>query len=77
MTGYGKAAERRELAPGAALRLGRYGFVVKEIARGGRKDVKLLLHYARVPSLLGLKALLPSRFQRVFRLRRSSQRLVS
>jgi hypothetical protein len=77
LTGYGKAAERRELTPGTALRLGRYGFVVKEVARGGRKDVKLLLHYSRVPSLLGLKAVLPSRFQRIFRLRRSSQRLVS
>jgi hypothetical protein len=39
--------------------------------------VKVLLHYDRVPSLLGLKAVLPSRFQRAFRLRRSSQRLVT
>jgi hypothetical protein len=77
LTGYGKAAERRELAPGTALRLGRYGFVVKDVVRGGRKDVKLLLHYERVPSLLGLKAVLPSRFQQVFRLRGSSERLVS
>lgn len=77
MTAYGKVAERRELAPGTALRLGPYGFVVKDIARGGRKDVKLLLHYDRVPSLLGLKAVLPRRFQRAFRLRRSSQRVVS
>jgi hypothetical protein len=77
LTGYGKGAERRELLPGAALRLGRYGFVVKEVTPGGRKDVKLLLHYDRVPSLLGLKAVLPSRFQQAFRLRRSSQRVVS
>ena len=56
--------------------LGPYGFVVKDVARGGRKDVKLVLQYDRVPSLLGLKAVLPRRFQRAFRLRRSSQRVV-
>ena len=49
----------------------------KRLIRPIRKDVKLLLHYERVPSLLGLKAVLPSRFQQVFRLRGSSERLVS
>ena len=41
------------------------------------KDVKLVLYYDRVPSLLSLKNILPDSFQRVFRLRRSSQRVVS
>jgi hypothetical protein len=48
-----------------------------EVARGGRRDVRLVLHYDRIPSLLGLKTWLPDRFQQVFRFRRSSQRLVS
>jgi hypothetical protein len=77
MIGYGKAGEKRELGQGQALRIGPYGFVVQELARGGRKDAKLLLQYDRVPSLLGLKAALPRGFQRLFRLRRSSQRVVS
>ena len=77
MVGYGKGAERKDLAPGAQGRIGRYGFIVKDVARGGRKDVRLVLYYDRVPSLLGLKKLLPDAFQRVFRLRRTSQRLVA
>jgi hypothetical protein len=77
LVGYGKAAERKDLATGTAVRIGPYGFVVKELDRGGRKDVRLVLLYDRVPSLLGLKTLLPRAFQRAFRLRRSSQRLVS
>jgi hypothetical protein len=76
-TGYGKEAARRELAKGAGLKIGRYGFLVSEIARGGRKDVKLVLYYDRVPSLFGLKTLLPDVFQRAFRFRRSRQRVVS
>jgi hypothetical protein len=75
--GYGKDAARRELAKGEALRVGRYGFLVDDIARGGRKDVKLVLYYDRVPSLFGLKTLLPDLFQRAFRFRRSRQRVVS
>lgn len=74
---YGRGAERRELAPAAALALGRYGFLVRDVAKGGRKDVKLVLYYDRVPSLLALKNILPDAFQRMFRLRRSSQRVVS
>jgi hypothetical protein len=77
LSGYGKDAERKELTPGATARLGRYGFIVKDVARGGRKDVRLVLYYDRVPSLLGLKSILPDVFQRVFRLRRSSQRIVT
>lgn len=77
LVGYGKTAERKDLEPGTPVRIGPYGFVVKELGRGGRKDLRVLLHYDRVPSLLGLKTFLPRAFQRVFRLRRSSQRLVS
>jgi hypothetical protein len=36
-----------------------------------------VLYYDRVPSLLGLKTILPDAFQRAFRLRRSSQRIVA
>lgn len=75
--GYGKDAERKDLAAGAPVRIGPYGFVVKDVARGGRKEVKLVLYYDRIPSLLGLKTLLPDAFQRLFRFRRSSQRIVS
>jgi hypothetical protein len=77
LTTYGKDAERKELTVGGVARIGRYGFVVKDISRGGRKDVKLVLYYDRVPSLLGLKTILPDFFQRIFRLRRSSQRFVT
>jgi hypothetical protein len=74
---YGKDAARRELRAGAALRVGRYGFVVREISPGGRKDARVVLLYDRVPSLLGLKTILPGIFQRAFRFRRSRQRVVS
>jgi hypothetical protein len=74
---YGKDAGRRELAPGTSLRVGGYGFVVREIGRGGRKDVRVVLYYDRVRSVLGLKNLLPDFFQRAFRFRRSRQRVVS
>ena len=46
-------------------------------SRGGRKDARLVLYYDRVPSLFGLKTILPDLFQRAFRFRRSSQRVVS
>jgi len=75
--GYGKEGGRKELVPGATVRIGRYGFVVKDVSRGGRKDARLSLYYDRVPSLLGLKTLLPDVFQRAFRFRRSSHRIVS
>lgn len=74
---YGKEAERKDLTAGDAVKIGRYGFVVGEVARGGRKDVRLSLFYDKVPSVLGLKSLLPAAFQRVFRLRGSSQRIVA
>jgi hypothetical protein len=74
---YGKDAGRRELAPGTTLRVGGYGFVVREIGRGGRKDARLVLYYDRVRSVLGLKTLLPDVFQRALRFRRSRQRIVS
>jgi len=74
---YGKEAGRRELVKGAAVRLGRYRFLVQEIARGGRRDVRLVLYYDRVPSLLGLKTVLPDLIQRLFRFRRSRHRIVS
>jgi hypothetical protein len=74
---YGKDAARHELRAGGALRVGQYGFLVREIDRGGRKDARVVLYYDRVPSLLGLKTLLPDVFQRAFRFRRSRQRIVS
>jgi hypothetical protein len=74
---YGKDAERKDLAPGSRLRIGPYGFVVKDIVRGGRKDARVVLSYERVPSLFGLKTILPSWFQRIFRLRRRSERYVN
>ena len=75
--GYGRDAERKELKAGSQVRVGRYGFQVQELAPGGRKDVKVVLSYHRVPSVLGLKSWLPGFFQRAFRLRRSRQRLVT
>ena len=77
LVSYGKDATRQELVPGALLRIGRYGFAVRELARGGRKDMRLVLYYHSVPSLLGLKTILPDLFQRAFRFRRSRQRVVS
>ncbi len=59
------------------MRLGRYRFLVRDVEKGGRKDARLVLRYDRVPSLLGLKTILPGWLQRVFRFRRSGQRLVS
>jgi hypothetical protein len=77
LVSYGKEADRKELVPGVLARIGRYGFIVKDLAKGGRRDVRLVLYYDRVPSLLGLKTLLPDVFQRAFRFRRSSQRVVT
>jgi hypothetical protein len=74
---YGREAVRQEVGVGAAVRIGRYGFVVQELKRGGRRDARLALHYDRVPSLLGLKTILPDRLQRLLRFRRSRQRAVS
>jgi hypothetical protein len=77
LNSYGKDAERKDLTPGTRLRIGPYGLKVRDVLRGGRKDVRVLLSYERVPSLLGLKTILPSWFQRLFRLRRRSERFVS
>jgi hypothetical protein len=77
MVGYGKDAERKDLLPGTLVRIGPYGFVVKDVTKGGRKDVKLVLYYDRIPSLLGLKNWVPDSLQRIVRFRRSSQRIVS
>jgi hypothetical protein len=74
---YGKDSLRSEVTGGGPLRVGGYGFLVREIGPGGRKDARLVLEYDRVPSLLGLKTLLPDLFQRAFRFRRSRQRVVS
>jgi len=73
---YGKDAERKDLTPGTRVRIGPYGLQVRDVLRGGRKDVRVLLSYERVPSTLGLKTVLPSWFQRLFRLRRRSERKV-
>ena len=64
------------LQAGSQVQVGRYGFVVRDVSRGGRKDARVVLYYDRVPSLLNLKTLLPDVFQRAFRFRRSSQRVV-
>jgi hypothetical protein len=77
MTTYGRDAQKKELTPGGLARLAQYGFVVKDVSPGGRKDARLVLYYDRIPSLFGLKTWLPDVVQRVFRLRRSSQRIVS
>jgi hypothetical protein len=74
---YGRDGTRCELAVGATLKVGRYRFLVQELGPGGRKDVRLVLYYDRVPSLFALKTLLPDWFQRVFRFRRSAHRIVS
>jgi hypothetical protein len=74
---YGKGAVRKDLVPGGFVKIGRYGFLVKDVGRGGRKDVRLVLYYDRVPSLFALKTILPDFFQQLFRFRRSSQRIVS
>ncbi len=77
LVGYGRDSERKDLMPGTLVRIGPYGFVVKDVSRGGRKDVRLVLYYDRVPSLLGVKNWLPDGLQQVVRMRRSSQRVVS
>jgi hypothetical protein len=77
LVSYGKDGGRKDLSAAASVRIGRYGFIVKDVSRGGRKDARLSLYYDRVPSLLGLKTLLPDVFQRAFRFRRSSHRVVS
>jgi hypothetical protein len=74
---YGKDAERKELQAGSLVRIGPYRYLVQNVIPGGRKDARIVLHYDKVPSLLGLKNWLPDRFQQIFRFRRSSHRVVS
>jgi hypothetical protein len=74
---YGRDATRKDLAPGARVRIGPYGFIVTDVSPGGRKDARLVLYYDTIPSALGLKTWLPDVIQRVFRLRRSRERVVS
>jgi hypothetical protein len=74
---FGKGGERKETRPGGTVQIGPYRFLVQDVAKGGRKDVRLILHYDRVPSLLGLKNWLPRRLQRIARFRRDSHRVVS
>jgi hypothetical protein len=74
---YGKGGERKEALPGTTLRIGPYGFVVQDVAKGGRKDARIILHYDRIPSALGLKNWLPRRLQRIARFRGDSHRVVS
>jgi hypothetical protein len=77
LVSYGPKGTRMDLLPGARPRIGRYGFVVTSLERGGRREVRLTLSYDKVPSLLGLKNWLPGILQRAFRLRRSNRRVVS
>ena len=76
--GYGKGG-RAQGAQGRGRRCGSgpTGSSSRTSRKGGRRDVRLVLHYDRIPSLLGLKSWLPDRFQQIFRFRRSSQRVVS
>ena len=74
---YGRDGARREVKPGDAVRSGRYGFALRDLALEGRKDARLTLRYDRVPSLLGLKTILPGYLQQALRFRRSRQRAVS
>jgi hypothetical protein len=77
IVGYGKNADRKDLQPGSLVRIGPYGFVVRDVQKGGRKDVKLILYYDRIPSLFALKNWVPDKLQQTVRFRRSRQRVVS
>ena len=74
---YGIKPKEKELRPGGRLSLGRYGFRFEDLRRGGRKDFRLELVYERVPSALWLKRIIPSRLQKIIRMRRSHERIVS
>ena len=73
---YGKDAGRKELAPGAHVRVGPYGFAVKDIARGAARTRGWCCSTERIPSLLGIKTWMPRAVQRACRFRRSSERVV-
>lgn len=74
---YGRDSVRKDLTAGSRVRIGHYGFIVTEVTPGGRKDARIVLYYDSIPSALGLKTWLPDALQRVFRLRRSHERVVS
>jgi hypothetical protein len=74
---YGADPGKCELRPGAQVRFGRYVFEVKELAKGGRRDGRLVLAYEKVPSFLWLKNLVPGPLQRLLRLRRGHERVVN
>jgi hypothetical protein len=73
---YGSGPGRQDLRKGSPIQLGRYLFTVSELGKGGRRDLRLVLAYEKVPSLLWLKNVVPGRLQRLLRLRRSHERTV-
>ena len=74
---YGLDSSHHELRPGSKIQLGRYAFRVDELSKGGRKDYKLILSYESVPSPLFLKKVVPGAIQRLLRMRRTHERIVS
>ena len=74
---FGPHGEKKEIHGGSTVGIGPYTFLVQDVVKGGRKDVKVILHYERIPSLAGIKSWMPARVQRLARFRRGSQRLVS
>ena len=74
---FGARGEKKEIHAGSTVNVGPYTFVVQDVVKGGRKDVKVVLHYERIPSLGGIKSWMPERVQRIARFRRGSQRVVS
>jgi hypothetical protein len=73
---FGPRGERKEVHRGGTVNVGAYTFLVQDVAKGGRKDVKVILHYERIPSLWGIKNWVPARIQRLARFRRGSLRVV-
>jgi hypothetical protein len=73
---FGPGGEKKEIHGGSTVHVGPYTFLVQDVTKGGRKDVKVILHYERIPSLLGMKSWLPARLQHAARFRRGSQRVV-
>ena len=70
LVGYGKGGRAQGAAPGGRPRSGATASSSDVARRPQGREARPLLR--RVPSLLGLKNVLPDAFQRVFRLRRSS-----
>ena len=74
---FGDGAQEKELRAGTRIKLGRYGFRVEDLRKGGRKDFCLELAYEKVPSPLWLKRIIPRAIQKTLRLRRTHERIVS